>query len=338
MDRWERYPEITLERTIDQSSYQIINPFGGLIYIVVPSRFQSSRPIELEISGAVAAPYFIKNQTSSEDWKTLREAPAPWAELQGDNVILTVPSAAVRKLENPQELMETWDTILDLIAEFSSTAKKRIRPERLCTDRQISAGYMHSGYPIMTGLDVQNDFVDSQKLKSKGNWGFFHELGHNHQSRDWTFDGSGEVTVNYFTLYVYDKFCGIAPEDSRKDLSPAIRKQKLSDYLRKGRRFDDWKEDPFLALNMTVQLQKEFGWNPFLQVIKEYQTAPKPQNDDEKRDLWLIRLSRATGRNLGHFFEFWGVPTSPKARDSLKGLPVWLPDECVELSKNFPKS
>ena len=38
--------------------------------------------------------------------------------------------------------------------ELACTASERKRPERYAADIQISAGYMHSGYPIMTHLDA----------------------------------------------------------------------------------------------------------------------------------------------------------------------------------------
>ncbi len=57
---------------------------------------------------------------------------------------------------------------------------QRLRPERMAHDVDISAGYMHSGYPVMTFLDV----VDSTlvfPMTGPGHWGHFHEFGHNHQ-------------------------------------------------------------------------------------------------------------------------------------------------------------
>ncbi len=51
----------------------------------------------------------------------------------------------------------------------------------------------------MTHLDAAPRMVDLATLLSKGEWGLFHELGHNHQSAAWTFDGTGEVTVNLFS-------------------------------------------------------------------------------------------------------------------------------------------
>jgi hypothetical protein len=38
-----------------------------------------------------------------------------------------------------------------------------------------------------------------------------------------------------------------------------------------------------------------------------------------------VQFSRATGKNLGPFFQAWGVPTSAGARASIEKLPAWMP-------------
>jgi hypothetical protein len=38
-----------------------------------------------------------------------------------------------------------------------------------------------------------------------------------------------------------------------------------------------------------------------------------------------VRFSKAVGKNLGPFFQVWGVPTSDKARASIAKLPGWMP-------------
>ena len=81
--------------------------------------------------------------------------------------------------------------------------------------------------------------------------------------------------------------------------------------------FQEWKSDPFLALMMYIQLYEAFGSKPFETVFAEYARLPdaeRPKSDDEKRDQWLVRLSKATGKNLGPFFQAWGVPTSERAQ------------------------
>ena len=79
---------------------------------------------------------------------------------------------------------------------------------------------------------------------------------------------------------------------------------------------------------MYIQLYEGFGWKPFEHVFAEYRTLPRaerPRSDDAKRDEWLVRFSNAVGKNLGPFFEAWGVPTSAPARASIEKLPAWMP-------------
>ncbi|MGI6401142.1 MAG: M60 family metallopeptidase [Thermoguttaceae bacterium] len=335
LQRWARYPEITLEKAIDSPETKIVNPFGGLVYIVVPRGISSAGlgQIEFKISGAVAAPYFVRDVTSLDAWKSIRENPAPWAELQGRNVIVSVPSKVVREIDNPQQLLETWDEILDLIAEFASGPYVRVRPERITCDRQISAGYMHSGYPVMTHMDVEKTLVDNERLRKEGDWGFYHEFGHNHQSSHWTFDGTVEVTVNYFTLYVMEKLNGRRADVSKGDLTKAAQERMIKRYFGNGAKFEDWKSDPFLALTMSIQMREKFGWEPFLRSISEYRKASPselPKNDQEKRDQWMTRLSNNSGLNLGPFFTLWGVPISQDALDAVADMPEWIPDELKE--------
>ncbi|MEX0742171.1 MAG: M60 family metallopeptidase, partial [Phycisphaeraceae bacterium] len=207
LPEWKRHPEIDRTAPLDQLSVQVANPFGGLIYIEVPGNADPTE-VRVRIDGAVRAPYYVHDQTSVSDWRTaIRNAPAPWAELANDQVILTVPSSVVRDLDNPHELMDYWAAVMDACGELAQISGRR-RPERLVPDAQLRVGYMHAGYPIMTHMDVQRAFVDLQTLKNDGNWGFYHEIGHNHQSPEWTFDGTVEVTVNLFTLYVYEKVNG----------------------------------------------------------------------------------------------------------------------------------
>ncbi len=326
-DKWQRFPEISWNEKVESAEQRFANPFGGLVYVEVPKDAKEGT-FEVLIAGAVRAPWFVRGKTSLAEWKqTIRNHPAPWAELQGNRVIVTVPSRVVRDLEDPAELMGVWDRILDLEAELAAIPAERERPERVVTDEQISAGYMHAGYPIMTWMDQTRNFVDAKHLRA-GNWGILHEFGHNHQVRDWTFDGTGEVTCNLFTLYVFEKLCGVAPKDHPRTNAEGMAKQ-LSQYDFRNPDWGQWKSKAFLALMTYVQLQNAFGWQPFIDVFAEYRGLPqaqRPKNDDERRDQWMTRFSRRVGRDLGPFFEAWGMPVSAQARASIAHLPKWMPE------------
>ena len=329
LPHWERYPEISMAVQLTQPVTKMVNPFGGNVYMVVP-RNASAETLSVQIDGAVEAPYYVFGKTTDEEWKQSRQSPAPWAELASDRVILTVPSHLVRELDNPKEVMGFWNGVLDTCAELAAW-EGRTRPERITADRQISAGWMHSGYPVMTPTQTERGLTDLAYLKERGDkWGFFHEFGHNHQSGDWTFTGSGEVTVNLFTLYVFEKMYGMTIDDiDKRDVRPEVRKAAKERHIAAGAPFAQWQRDPFLALVMYVELIDEFGWESFMEVFGEYRRLPanqRPRNDGEKRDQWMVRFSKQVGKNLGPFFDQWGVPVSQRAKDSITELPVWLPE------------
>ncbi len=327
-DTWRRCPDICRRFSLEAPLTRAANAFGGLVYIDVPKN-ASLGTISVKISGAVEAPYYKLGLTDLDKWRSeIRVRPAPWAELATDKVILTLPSEAVRDLDDPEELMQFWGRVLDCCAELATIPLERRRPERYVADTQISAGYMHSGYPIMVQMDMPRVMVDKARLTSQahgGVWGLFHEIGHNHQSGDWTFGGTGEVTVNLFTLYVLEKACGIPIRESRSVLGEG-RAARVAKYKTGGTSFDEWKRDPFLALIMYVELQEAFGWDAFKRVFAEYRELPRnerPKTDEEKRDQWMVRFSRTVDRDLGPFFEAWGVPVSKTARASIADLPEW---------------
>jgi hypothetical protein len=332
LPEWDRAPEITRVFPLRTVRTIAANAFGGPIYVVVPERSQLGT-IQVTIQGGVEAPHYVRGQTDATAWKDqIRNAPAPWAELEGHNVILTVPSRVVRSLDNPEELMALWDRAMDDVADLAAIPRHRLRPERYVTDRQISAGYMHSGYPIMMGLDVAEAAVSTQTMRANGHggvWGFFHEVGHNHQIPDWTFNGTGEVTNNMFAVYVFEKEFGIT-ESQHPALTPTRMQERLRKYVAGGADFEKWKSDPFLALTMYIELEKAFGWDAYKKVFAEYRALPRserPRTELEQHDQWMIRFSHAVGKNLGPFFQAWGVPTSETARQSLSSLPAWMPSD-----------
>ena len=333
--KWERYPEISADFPITSTDTAAANAFGGSVYIESPVACRIPA-FSAQIKGAVEAPRFILGETDPAAWRsTIRNLPAPWGELESSKCIITLPAVALAKLDDPTALMQFWDTVMDRFADLAGRPYERHRAERYVPDIQISAGYMHSGYPLMTGTDMNEVFVDTQRIVTNGHggvWGLFHEMGHNHQNADWTFDGTVEVTENLFSLYAFEKICRTDPLEAHPSLAKGAWIRNMNRYLAAGAQFEQWKQDPFVGLIMYIQLKNAFGWEPFVKTFTEYQQVPsgeRPQSDDQKRDQWMVRFSRTIGKNLGPFFQAWGVPTSQAARDSIQSLPQWMPD-------NFP--
>lgn len=323
---WKRHPEISLAYPMNAGKNEVFNPFGGMIYIEVPENYQGEN-LTLQIAGAVEAPFFKLGSTSLEEWKNkIRYAPAPWGEIEGNNFAFTVESEYLKDLENPDEVAKFWDKIQAANRDLVDWDIKKPHKMRLAFDRQISLGYMHSGYPIMA--HVGKDYVDEQaniiNLTDTKKWGFVHELGHNHQESAWTFDGTTEVTCNLFSMYALETVMNAKNEQAIETLRFSMLRKLWEKYLNEGKSFETWKKEPFIALMMYKQLIENYGWDALKRVFKKYKQMPKdalPKNDDEKRDVWLKVYSETVGENLSGFFDAWNIPISEKAKNELTQLP-----------------
>ena len=331
-EEWSRFPAITRSYALEQTETAVANAFGGLAYLRVPGG-TGLGTIEVTLEGVIAAPRFVLGETDDADWTGgTRDLPGPWAELASDSFVLTVPSAEIRDLDDPEALMTLWQGVLDAAADLAAIDRDRVRAERLVTDRQISAGWMHSGYPVMAHLESAPDLVDAGHLQASGDWGAFHELGHNHQWSAWLLPGTTEASVNLWSVYVYEEVLGISRDVAHSALAPDDRAQRIEDYLAGGADFwADW--SVWTALETYLQLQEAFGWEFFVDLFAEYNGlsgAEEPSGDQARIDQWVERSSLAAGRDLGPFYEAWGFPVSEEVLDSISTLPVWLEDPMAD--------
>ena len=131
-----------------------------------------------------------------------------------------------------------------------------------------------------------------------GHWGQYHELGHNFQEGAWTYEESGEVTTNIFSLYLEEHY----PDSSNtygKGFNPPRGLEgsyKNNNTPYKG----DWTG---AGLLFYLDLIQAFGWVSIKKTFKDYiVNGPLPKNDDEKRDQWMVRFSKVVGRNIGPFY------------------------------------
>ncbi|CAN5393874.1 hypothetical protein BH11PLA2_BH11PLA2_50470 [soil metagenome] len=194
---WQRAPEISTHITITSAVTKLANPFGGLVYITAPPGVELGK-IDVSVAGAVEATTFVLGVTTPQQWQEQKKHAAPWAEFVSKKIVITVPVDKARMVEDPAELLEFWNKVMDADADLTQVSRERGRAERLVHDVQISAGYMHSGYPIMCPLGEVPRVISVATIQRDGAWGYFHELGHNHQQRDWTPEGTVEVTCNLY--------------------------------------------------------------------------------------------------------------------------------------------
>lgn len=337
---WRRMPLIVRNDPLNETTTRTANPFGGLVYITCPPNAEAFSG-EVSITNAVAAPYFILGKTTDEEWKKMvEETGAPWGELESNDIILTVSTLNLKKITEPAKQAQTWDVIVNACYDLAQIPTPFFRKQRIVADVHIGGGAMHSGYPIMAthcpsaNMDSEFSIADPGKLlrPSKGgaNWGFFHEIGHNMQNvKDWVFNGTTEVSVNFFSLYIFDNVLG-GRNDAHEGVSIESTRSMMKDYFANGAKFSDWAESPFLGLITFRQIQNDFGWEPFKTVFRRFHEENakgnnKQYSNQEKIDNFVIYFSDATKRNVMPFFKTWGIPVSESVTKSVSAYPEWMP-------------
>ncbi|KAI3353861.1 hypothetical protein L3Q82_005069 [Scortum barcoo] len=318
----KRAPSVHRRFPITTEEMQVSNLWGGLIYLVAPSDTKVEGA-EVIVQMAIPAPYYKSGVTTAADWSLLRTAPSPWAELEFNNIILTVPSHVVRDLKCPNEVALLWDDIMKGVADLAVTPHKFARKERIVADVQISAGWMHSGYPIMMHSSIAEELVRPQDARTKGLWGEIHELGHNQQKSSWEFPPhTTECTCNLWSVYVHEEVLGMNRAQAHPNMTLPNRKRAVEEYVKGGKKLDNW--NVWVALETYLQLQGRFGWDAFKKVFAAYHRMSNfPGDNKGKMNLYAETFSQTVGMNLTGFFKAWGWPIEPATEEKLSNLPSW---------------
>ncbi|XP_042343172.1 TRPM8 channel-associated factor homolog [Plectropomus leopardus] len=325
----KRAPCVHEQFPVTSEMMQVWNLWGGLIYLVAPPKTQVDG-VEVIVQMAVPAPYYKSGVTTPADWSLLRTAPSPWAELEFENIILTVPSDAVRSLDRPDELATFWDEIMRGIADLAVKPHKFPRKERFVTDVQISYGWMHAGYPIMAHKGTAVELVNKDHARKSGLWGPIHELGHNQQRDCWEFPShTTECTCNLWSVYVHEEVLGINRAKAHEAMTVANRNQRADKYAKEGKKLSNWQV--WVALETYMQLQEKFGWDAFKKVFAAYHKMSSfPSKNKEKMNLYAETFSQAVEMNLCGFFKSWGWPIERATQEKLSKLPPWSDHPMVQ--------
>ena len=324
--------------SVNEARTEVAATYGGAVYIDTGKTPIDADPFVVKFANALPAPTYVHGQTTLDEWRnTQRNHPAPYAELVGRNVAISFPAEWVRKLDDPVSLMDYWDGVVGLHDSLGGYTDLRNMPERINVDCQISVGLFHAGYPTQGPQKQCRGVVDLAQLKTTGNWGWFHEMGHEAQRRPdkswgwnnpYTFDGSVEVTVNLFSAHAFDQLGMRDRKGWTWTASAEAVEEKAKTFLAKGKTYAEGNAGEKLAMHLLIR--HTFGWDVYRKVLAGYSKQQDenpnklPKTEQDERDAWLVRMSQATGRNLAPFYgKVWGIPLSPEAMKAVQDLPPW---------------
>ena len=325
-DEWLRWPRVSSVMPFSKK-VSISSSFGGNVYLMRCSK--AAMHLKATFSGNLVQQPTISLEKGVD--ADVLKSPGGWVDCEGRNVILTLPLHSVRKAIEAQAdilgALKFYDKLWACYHELSPHTDPR--PQRIVPDIQISVGFMHSGYPIMTHFEGVLDtseahpiprILDAARLKKEGSWGLFHELGHNMQRESWTFRGTVEVTVNLFTLWGTEQLC-----DAMEKPHPNYSVEMPKDFVAAGSPRSQWDSDPFLALRTYSQVISTFGWKALQATFKSYAEEGQVARDYASQVKSFVRLwSLQLGRDIRPHWRHWGFKEELKGTDpELDKLEPW---------------
>lgn len=324
-----RYVPVTKEVT------KIISPHGGIIFLNVPEKVGMDKtPVKFD--NVIEAPRFVLGETTDEEWKTIRNNPAPWGELVSQYLTLVVPRADLQNLDNPTELMEWWNENNRRHEDFYAHYPK-------VAFRMHAALYGREGisyWPLEWQPKNIARLLDIDTMRRTNDALYLHEHGHHGDFGDMEIGNAAESTTNWAGYYMKEK----TPFDW-KDLH-YMHLEKVLDpqneqhneikepgwYSRTDKGTHHWS---YPITSMMIGYADDFGWDAIRTTIHRLRDQEDPmykwdftgtdKSDQAKVDRYLIGLSETAKRDVRPYFAHFKMLPSPGAEEYLNklNLPKW---------------
>ena len=341
-DPVKRFFRVTNTFPITDTITQIVNPFGGGIYIITPYEANEGL-VDIELTNVVPAPFFSAksfDQTTLQEWLTSqRTNPAPWADFESDKYMMQVPRSWIYNYADPVTLMADWDNRMDVVSKLLGYPAVR---NNTILYLQIDVDIMFGGYGI-GNPQINNTYNPlATENGNKNHWflkpgiGFweteFHEMGHAQLFSN--FQGEGEAAVNVLAAAIYNRLYGMNIDTALGesfDNHPQITRDQaalnwmVTPNFRAGKPMDisnttkDEVRYQQRGYAKYIEMAALFGWEMIDAFYNQEQLdfiAQTPSDGLTSTDSRILRLSRAAGVDMRPLIHFWGV--QPKDSTALK--------------------
>lgn len=343
-----RFDRVTNLFPITATTMRVANPFGGGIYIVVPT-LANLGVVEVKIDNVIKAPYFSRTSThamTNDDWKAVRTNPAPWADFETDKFMMNVPRGYVYAYDDAEGLMVNWDKGMDGESEFYGYPSNRGRTVLFMgVDISIAHTAYGVGYPAVNHVYDPNKIYNGNKtnemMAGPLAWPVdFHELSHAQMGSQ--YPGETESIVNFPSVFTGATQFGMDPEAifASFGYEPNMTKDQAAQAWMVTLNFRNNK--PMDISNSTknemryqargyakyLDISELYGWKALPKFYAQEQAdyvANAPKDGLSQADSRTFRLSKICGEDITPLIHFWGIqPTDPvalKAAIAKEGLP-----------------
>lgn len=360
-DDINRYVRVSKSFPLDITTIKVGNPFGGGIYILVPSG-NTLGDIPLTISSAVKSPYFSTRsgyESEINEWlEGIEDNHVWWVDLESDKVMFTIPLIYARDAGDPSAFMKLFDDIMVTYREIAGRPIEQARAEYFLTDSRLPFNAFGAGYPQITGdykapYDGEintwlNPFsVLDPEIYTTEITTMFHEMGHT--ARLPTLPGEDETIVNIHAPMIFNTLMDV-PLDTAFKYS-ASQKMTIEEAAMDWLITPNFRSNDNMGCSPTydigecynelqyqhrghlkyIEIVNIWGWEGLGKIHQEFYEKWKvepPFDYRVERDEYIQLASEALNTNTAPLFHLWGVIPSEDLVEQLESMPK--SDEILE--------
>lgn len=314
----------------------------GVVYIASSNVPDPAVNMQITIvSGGNLMPTFVlgRDDANAKQWlqdvaQAVSKNTSPYAELVGKRMIITLPIREFKSnVTDPVAILNSWDRIIDWAETQYGLTQNGPYPHiatavryHFFTKADSTGGYMSSANEWMaTNQDGVKDITNNINTS----WGPWHELGHQYEVL--AFQTKAEVLENLTSLYVQREL-GLTSRLLTDNYWKSTR-----DYLKQSGNNYDSESDLWVSVTMFWQLDLTFGKDFYQRLTDNIRMMPVselPENNEEKKSLFINLASKVSGFDLSPFFEQWGYRSTVNAASHADNMKLKKLDDAIWLNED----
>ena len=147
---WKRWPSVVSTFRMSPKEEEIGTPCGGIVYAGLNVVYGCEpRTVDFVFSNFCRCPEYKYDHPDL--WNETKDLEVPWGEVEFENILFTMPTVEMRKIENFEKLGAFYNNLASQIADFM--AFQITRPYRVVFDVEVPAPTEVS-YPLFWELEI----------------------------------------------------------------------------------------------------------------------------------------------------------------------------------------
>ncbi|WP_421938725.1 M60 family metallopeptidase [Pedobacter sp.] len=317
--------------------------YGGAMWIRYTTTETPNSKVKITFNnGHQKMPVFVKNKTTAADWSYQLEnyTSSPDVLLMGNRVYQFFSRERALRYQTEGKdnnaNLDVADRIWDYMNEFSGLDGSAPEHQLPVHNKILATETDHVGTGIgwawTYGIYHIPSYCDKAftLMNTTSGSNFWHETGHQHQQKTWTWSTLTEVTNQIYAILVQRKL-GITPARLKKDNRwPAIKSYLADASATKDYNLNTGSE--WVRVGLFQQLWLAYGDNFFISLHKKARTdKPALSTDADEMRWFMLSACSISGRNLTDFFKKWGFKVNESVYTEINnlGLPNPAQDLCA---------